>query len=356
MRYTQYIATIATVSILSISTLALAAVPPSGTAVTSTGGVAAAGTTVTSTGGVTTGNVVVPGMTTTSLEVKGAPRLVKKTADSVVLEWDTVPGAFAYIVKYSKTSVATSKDPAAQYDYETDLINTTGAVITSLSTTKEKLLPGTAYYFSVVATDKDGKESDVFSDELMVMTDSAMVASTGATASTGVTTMVAASALAIKDLVVSDDKTLSLSFNANLSKDPVRVKITKTSDNSDVVVASVVQDTEKPDTVTVTTSTLLSSASSYTLTVLSAKDAEGNAIQEGVSGMKEFTTAETLKSSAPTPDLKSAGSDVSVGSGATATSPETATKVATGAKENIVVFAALLLSLGIVYIYRRKLI
>lgn len=355
MRYTQYIATIATVSILSISTLASAAVPSDTATVTSTGGVAAAGTTVSSTGGVTTGNVVVPGMTTTSLEVKGAPRLVKKTADSIVLEWDKVPGAFAYIVKYSKTSVATSKDPSAQYDYETDLINTTGAVITSLSTTKEKLLSGTAYYFSVVATDKDGKESDVFSDELMVMTDSAMAASTGATASTGVTTMVTASALAIKDLVVSDDKTLSLSFNANLSKDPVRVKITKTSDNSDVAVASVVQDTEKPDTVVVTTSTLLSSASSYTLTVLSAKDAEGNVIQVGVNGMKEFTTAETLKSSAPTPVLASAGSDVSSGSTA-AVSPTTATKVATGAKENVIVFAALLLSLGIVYIYRRKLI
>lgn len=76
-------------------------------------------------------------------------------------------------MKYSKTSVAGSTDPNAQYDNETDQVTTTGAVITKLSSSNEKLSSGTAYYFSVVAIDKDGKESDTFSDELMVTTDAA---------------------------------------------------------------------------------------------------------------------------------------------------------------------------------------
>lgn len=322
MRYTKYIATGITLSLLSISALASAA----------TGDVTVA-----------TGTVVVP--TTSTLEVKGAPRLIKKTSDSVVLEWDTVPNASAYIVKYSKTSVANSKDPVAQYDNETDQVTITGAVITKLSSTNEKLAPATSYYFSLVAIDKDGKESDTFSDELMVTTEAAdMTASSGAIASDSGT------ALAIKELVVSDDKTLSLSFNSDLSIDPVQVKITKTSDNSDILVGTVIQDPTMLNTVTITTLSALSPASSYTLTVLSAKDSLGNTIQEGVSGLKEFTTTETLKMS--TPVLIAA--DTTTLSGAV--SPESATKVATGAKENVIVLIALLLSLGIVYIYRKKLI
>lgn len=341
MQYKKYLATAVTLSLVSVSAMVSAA----------SGDVVAGSTAVTSTG-VAAGSVAVPTATSASLEVKGAPRLVKKTSDSVVLEWDTVPGASAYIVKYSKASVASSTDPNAQYDNETDQVTTTGAVITKLSATNEKLAPATAYYFSVVAIDKEGKESDTFSDELTVTTDAAgMVAFTGS-----VTTAEVAAALAIKDLVVTDDKTLTLTFNTNLSVDPVKVKITKTSDNSSVPVGTVVQDAANPAAVTVTTLAALSPASSYTLTVLSAKDAAGNTIQEGVNGLKEFTTAETLKANASTETpMLAAGSD----SGTTlsgAVSTEDATKVATGAKENIIVLAALLLSLGIVAIYRRKLI
>lgn len=335
MQYTKYLATGMTLSLLAVSSLALAA----------TGDITTSGATVASTG-ITAGNVVVLTASTGSLEVKGAPRLVKKTADSITLEWDAVPTAFGYIVKYSKTSVASSTDPNAQYDNETDQVTVTGAVITKLSSSNEKLVAATSYYFSVVAIDKDGKESDTFSDELMVTTEAS-----GVTTTSGSTT-----ALAIKDLVVSDDRTIVLSFSSDLSVDPVRVKVTKTSDNSDVPVGMVVQDSTLPNTVTVTILSALSPASSYTLTVLSAKDAAGNNIQEGVSGLKEFTTTETLKTSvSETPTLYAANS----ASGATlsgAVDTTSATKVATGAKENLIVLAALLLSLGIVYIYRRKLI
>lgn len=336
MSYTKYLVAIATLSMISVSSLVSAA-----TGDTATGTMAATGTVTTTT-------------STASLEVKGAPRLMKKTSDSVTLEWDKVPGASAYIVKYSKTSVATSKDPNAQYDNETDAITATGVVITKLSTSNEKLTPATSYYFSVVAIDSTGKESDTFSDEAAVTTDaSGMTASSGTTATPALTT--SATALAIKDVVVSDDKTLSLSFNSNLSTDPVRVKITKTSDNSDIAVGSVVADAANPNTVTITTLVPLTAASSYTLTVLAAKDTMGNNVQEGVSGIKEFTTTEALKVTTPAltaaPAMAASGATLS---GAVAT--EGATKVATGAKENIIVFAALLLSLGIVYIYRRKLI
>ncbi len=330
MSYTKYLVTALSLSIMTVSTLVSAA-----------------------TGDTATGMTATPAMTatTTSLEVKGAPRLIKKTSDSVTLEWDKVASASAYIVKYSKTSVATSTDPNAQYDNETDSVTTTSATITKLSTSNEKLAPATSYYFSVVAIDSTGKESDTFSDELMVTTDAA----TGMTAATGaVTTMTpAATALAIKDLVVSDDKTLSLSFNSNLSTDPVRVKITKTSDNSDVVIGAVTQDAMSPNTVTVMTLSPLSASSSYTLTVLAAKDTTGNNVQEGVSGIKEFTTAETLKLTNP---AMTAAPAMTLSGAAAASVATGATQVATGTKENVIVFVALLLSLGIVYIYRRKLI
>jgi len=328
MQYTKYLATVATLSLFSVSTLVSAA----------TGDI--------STGSTSTDTVVVPMTTTTSLEVKGAPRLVKKTTDSVILEWDVVTDATAYIVKYSKTSVATSIDPNAQHDNETDPVTTTGAVITKLSSTNEKLAPATSYYFSLVAIDKDGKESDTFSDELMVTTDA-----------TEMTVTAPVATLAINEVVVSDDRTLSLSFNSDLSVDPVSVKITKTSDNSDISVATVVQNPENPAAVTITTATPLNPSSSYTLTVLSAKDSAGNTIQEGVNGLKEFTTTDTLQSSVSVemPTLYAAGTPSDETLSGTL-SPETATQVATGAKENLIVLAALILSLGIVYIYRRKLI
>lgn len=319
MKYIKYVAMI---SLLSISTAALAA-----TAVTSTG--------------VTTDTATVA--TTTSLEVKGAPRLVKKTSDSVALEWDAVTGATAYIVKYSKTSVANSTDPNAQYDNETDQVTSTGTVITKLSSSNEKLSPATAYYFSVVAIDKDGKESDTFSDELMVTTDAAGTAAVATTASGAATT------LALASVTVTDDRTLTVAFNMDLGTDPVTVKITKTSDNSDVTVGLVTPDTTKKDTVIVSTATTLSPTTSYTLTILSAKDVAGNSIQEGVSGLKEFSTPATMTTS------MAAGTDT----GATLSGsvvPEATTTVATGTQENLLVLAALLLSLGIVYIYRKKLV
>ena len=335
MKYTQYIKTASVISLLSVVNLAFAATA----ATVSTGDTTTVTGTTAATGAIATTTAPL------SLEVKGAPRLVKKTSDSVSLEWDKVPAASAYIVKYSKSSVANSKDPNAQYDNETDQVSGTGVVISKLSTSSEKLSPATAYYFSVVAIDKEGKESDTFSDELMVMTEAT---ASGATA-TGIASTPTAS-LAIKDLTVVDDSNISLSFNSDLSNDTVKVKITKTSDNSDVVVGTVTKDEKMANTVNISMVSKLSPSSAYTLTVLSAKDASGNIIQEGVSGLKEFKTLATLKASA----LTATGAIDTTSSGAALIVPTTT--VETGAKENIIILAALLLSLGIVVIYRRKLV
>ena len=324
MQYTKYLALAVTLSLVSVSTLVSAAAPAA------------------------TPTLAPAAMTTsTSLAVTGAPRLVNKTSDSVTLEWDAVSAATAYIVKYSKTSVANSQDPMAQYDNETDPLTATGVVITKLSSNNEALVPATTYYFSFVAIDKDGKESDAFSDELMVVTDAAGMVATGSTA-----------ALAIQDLTVIDANTIALTFNAALSTEPVNVKITKTSDNSDILVGTVVQDLTNPNTVKVTTLAALSPVSSYTLTVLAAKDATGNTIQEGVSGLKEFTTSETLQASVSDelPALNAAGTDPMLATSAGTVDVTAATKVETGTQTNLMILATLLLSLGIVYISRRKLV
>lgn len=339
MNHIQYISTAVAVSLVAATSVSFAA---TGAVVASTG--TTAGSTVVTATGVTAGGVAVgtgATTTTTTLEVKSAPRLTKKTANSVTLEWDKVSGASAYIVKYSKISIATSKDPNAQYDNESDQITATGVTIEKLSSTNEKLAANTAYYFSVVAVDSVGKESDSFSDELMVTTDADATVATTATSS-----------LAVASVNVIDDRTVSVVFNANLSDDALKAKIVKTSDNSDIAVQTIIKDLTNPKAATITLGASLVPVSAYTLTVISAKDAAGNNIQEGVNGLKEFTSPEKMAVAAGTVATEASGATLS---GST-TDTTTATKVATGAQENLLILAALILSVGIAYIYRRKFV
>ena len=346
MQYTKFITSTIVVSLVSITASAFAA---TGATVTSSG--TTAGTATVTATGVTVGNIAIGTGVTTSLEVKTAPKLVKKTASSITLEWDKVASASAYIVKYSKTSVATSKDPNAIYDNEIDPVTSTGVTIEKLSSTNEKLTANTAYYFSVVAVDKDGKESDSFSDELMVTTDAdgAITAMTTTSAASGTI-----ASLAIATVTMINDRTMSVVFNTELSNDALKAKIGKTSDNSDVTIQSIVKDAMNPKAALVTLAAPLAVASSYTLAIISAKDIAGNTIQEGVNGLKEFTTPETMIAAAGSVVGIEAASGSSL-SGAVAPVVE-ATKVATGTQENLLVLAALILSVGIAYIYRRKLV
>ncbi len=279
-----------------------------------------------------------------SLELKSAPKLVSKTSTWVTLEWEKVDAASTYIVKYSTKSVANSTETNPQYDNETDPVTATG-------TTVENLEANTDYYFSVVAVDKDNNESDTYSDELNVKTDAATAAS--ATAGTGAA---AASSLAITNVTAQDNKTITLEFSAALGTDPVTVKITKTTDSSDVPVAEVTPDASSPNNVLVKVATVLDANSSYSVTVISAKDAAGNNIQEGVNGVKEFQTPVNLAASPEAGALDAAAGTGASMTGATATgalngAPELP---ATGTKENMIVIVALMLSFGIVYGYRKR--
>ncbi len=280
-----------------------------------------------------------------SLELKGAPKLVSKTSTWVTLEWEKVEAATNYIVKYSKQSVANSTETNPQYDNETDPVTATG-------TTVENLEADTDYYFSVVAVDKDNNESDTYSDELNVKTDSA-VAGSGAVAATGTG---AASSLALSNVTAQDNKTLSLEFSAALGTDPVSVKITKTTDSSDVPVAQITPDASSPNNVIVKVATVLDANSSYSVTVISAKDATGNNIQEGVNGVKEFQTPVNLAASLEAGALDAAALSGATMSGATASGALNGAPAlpATGTKENLIVIVALMLSFGIVYGYRKR--
>ena len=141
-----------------------------------------------------------------------------------------------------------------------------------------------------------------------------------------------------------DKKSVSLEFSSALGVDPVTVKITKTSDSSDVPVSEVKADPTSKTKVIATIATVFDTKSSYSVTVLSAKDEKGNNIQQGVKAIKEFATPENL--AGPEVDLNSAtGSTASgalSGSGAVNTTDIKAPE--TGTNENIIVIVALVLA------------
>ncbi|EKD65912.1 MAG: hypothetical protein ACD_49C00076G0008 [uncultured bacterium (gcode 4)] len=284
---------------------------------------------------VTTGGTTVTTSADASLELPTPPRLVNKTSTWVTLEWDSVSAASGYIVLYSKTSVATSTDPNALYDNETDQVAWTWTTVSGLEA-------NTKYYFAVVPVDKEWNQGSTFSSELSVSTDSSTSTATGATATSS-------SSLALSGVTVIDNKTLAVQFNAMLWAEPITLKITKTSDNSDIAVSEIVPDATLKDTVAVKLNTVLDPSSSYSLTVISAKDEAWNNISEGVNGIKEFTTLATLASA---PELNSASWATMSG----ATLPDAKALPATWTKENLIVLAALILSFGIVFIYRRKFV
>lgn len=301
------------------------------------------------------------GATTASadaLNVPGAPSVVSQTATSVTLQWPKVDAAKTYIVKYAKNSVAQAfvkGDMTAIYDDETDQVTSTGTTISGLKT-------DTTYYFTVVALDAAKNESTTNSEELSVKLTST-VTGTGATATATGTTATAPSSLKLSGVTVMNDKTITVDFSAPLSSSPVSVKLTKSSDNSSVTVASVVTDPAMSNRVIVNLGTTLSPSSSYSIIVIDAADVQGLPIAEGVNAVKEFATLATLaKAASGTPDAV-------VGTGAVDpvtlnAAPETGSGVvtattaealpATGAKENILLLVAALLAMVIVYAFQKK--
>jgi LPXTG-motif cell wall-anchored protein len=293
------------------------------------------------TGDTTTGVEASAAGTSVSLNVEGAPTVVGTTPTSVSLEWKKVDAAVSYIVKYSTKSVATSADPNAVYDSETSPVTETGATV-------DKLTAGATYYFSVVALDKDGNESDSLSEEVEVN-----LAKVSATTDSGATASGATGSFALVSVNPKNTRTITLEFSAALGADLIQVKLQKTSNSASIEVKEAVVDSANPTTATVTLAADLEGDSSYSLTVISAKDAAGNNISEGINAIKEFTTVASLApaEAAAVPVLDAAPS---AASGAVAT-PVVATALPeTGTKENLLMILALLSGLGIVFAFRKK--
>lgn len=291
---------------------------------------AATGDTVT----VTDSSVSVGG-TSVSLNVEGAPAVVGTAPTSVTLEWKKVEAAVSYIVKYSTKSVATSADPNAVYDNETSPVTETGATV-------DKLTAGATYYFAVVALDKDGNESDSLSEEVEVNL-SKVTATTASESS---------ASFALASVTPKNVRTLVLEFSAALGTEPLQIKLQKTSNSAAIEVQSAVVDSANPTTATVTLASDLETDSSYSLTVISAKDAAGNNIPEGINAIKEFTTLASLAPATEVP-LNAGAPESASGATATAvTAPEALPN--TGTKENLLMILALLSGLGIVFAFRKK--
>ncbi|MFZ3232610.1 MAG: fibronectin type III domain-containing protein [Patescibacteria group bacterium] len=302
---------------------------------------AASGDTVTTPTATVTGSGVSVGGTSVSLNVEGAPTVVGTTPTSVTLDWKKVDAAVSYIVKYSTKSVATSADPNAVYDNETSPVTETG-------TTVDKLTAGSTYYFAVVALDKEGNESDSLSEEVEV--NLSKVSATTASATGSAT----ASSFALASVTPKNTRTLVLEFSAALGTDPLQIKLQKTSNSAAIEVQSAVVDSANPTTATVTLASDLEADSSYSLTVISAKDATGNNIPEGINAIKEFTTLASLAPATEVP-LNAASASGASASGATASgvvAPEALPQ--TGTKENLLMILALLSGLGIVFAFRKK--
>ncbi|MFB0965156.1 MAG: fibronectin type III domain-containing protein [Patescibacteria group bacterium] len=298
-------------------------------------------TTVTTPTATVTGSAVSVGGTSVSLNVEGAPTVVGTTPTSVTLEWKKVDAAVSYIVKYSTKSVATSADPNAVYDNETSPVTETGATV-------DKLTAGSTYYFAVVALDKEGNESDSLSEEVEVNLSKVSATTVSASGSAS------ASSFALASVTPKNTRTLVLEFSAALGTDPLQIKLQKTSNSAAVEVQSAVVDSANPTTATVTLASDLEADSSYSLTVISAKDAAGNNIPEGINAIKEFTTLASLAPATEVP-LNAASATGATASGATATgvvAPEALPQ--TGTKENLLMILALLSGLGIVFAFRKK--
>jgi Fibronectin type III domain len=237
---------------------------------------AASGDTVASTGS------VAPAVTSSplneALNVSGAPKVVSQTPTSVTLEWSKVTPASSYIVKYSKTSVAEAfklGKTSAVYEVETDPVTSTG-------TTIKDLKADTTYYFAVVALDKDKNESPTNSEELSVKLTSTEATNTGSVTPTTTSTGTSATAsFKLMGVSVVDEMTLSLEFSAPVSSlSPIALKVMKTSDKTTVSQKSAVVDPKNVQKVIVTLATKLLASSTYSTTVIQAKDTTGNPVSE----------------------------------------------------------------------------
>ncbi len=316
---------------------------------------AATGATMTATG---TSAPTSANSASVALNVPGAPTLTSKTATTATLEWAKVATAKNYIVKYSTMSVAQAfktGNTSASYDNESDQVSATG-------TTIKNLKADTTYYFAVVALDATNNESMTNSEELSVTLSSLAPAAAGTGVVTpGANNVALASDFKLLAVSIIDIMTLAVDFSAPLSKDPVTLKIEKSMDKSSLFIKSVVTG-KTPNQVIVNLAAPVETSSSYALVVVSAKDASGKPITQGLNAVKEFATSAVISKAAVAASIPGTlsgatlsgvvPSGVSLSGGLNSAPP--AALPATGTQETLLLVLAAFLSLGIVYFFRNK--
>ncbi len=285
-----------------------------------------------------------------ALNVTGSPKLVSQTATSVTLEWSKVSVATSYIVKYSKSSVADAfkkGNTAAVYEVETDPVTATG-------TTIKDLKADTTYYFAVVALDKDKNESPTNSEELSVKLSGVSLVPT-ASGSTTPAVVATPSSFKLVGVTVVNEMTLALDFNAPVSAiSPVSVKIIKTSDKTSLSQKSAVVDTASSQKVIVTLQSPLVASSTYSATIIQAKDTAGALISEGVNAIKEFSTTTNVAKVAVAATTNSGVSLNAAPESMSGAMVAAEALPATGTKENLLLLLAAIIAFGIVFFARRK--
>ncbi len=129
--------------------------------------------------------------------------------------------------------------------------------------------------------------------------------------------------LLVEKITAVDDSHITLTFNQDVIRESVRVRVTKQSDEQSVRIESFTGGSDAKS-INITLSDTIETSTSYKMTIISAISDAGIIIKDGADGIKEFTTQTTLKKysltlSAPTNPTAVMASGSKVGSGSTGT-------------------------------------
>jgi hypothetical protein len=174
--------------------------------------------------------------------------------------------------------------------------------------------------------------------------------------------------LLVAEITPVDDSHITLTFNQDVIRESVRVRVTKQSDESNVRIESFTGGADAKS-ISVTLADTLETSTSYKMTIISAISDAGIIIKDGADGIQEFTTPTTLKKysltlNAPTNPtaVMATGSKVGTGSTGAVLPKSTDVKVApsettdelplTGVDTTL--FAVLALAIALFIISRRR--
>ena len=132
-------------------------------------------------------------------------------------------------------------------------------------------------------------------------------------------------------IVATDNMHITVTFNQNIIRESVRVRVAKQSDESNIRIES---SDEATDTLamSVTLTDVLEADTAYKMTIISAISEAGVIIKDGADGIKEFTTPVDLVIFAPELNAPSNPNAVMIDE-VTATGVETETPEMTPSEE-----------------------